>query len=150
MRFWRTGSPVPTDGLDPEILALYGDGKPAEIEQTAWDAIGEAYTRRLDGPEAYAAVFPEPEEDEEGGGGSGGGRGGNGGRRAGSSAPARAAAMPAAARERSRTIAERVQAVLDAHDDHLDAKEVLELVNADGGREVKLGSVRNTLSSLRG
>jgi energy-coupling factor transporter ATP-binding protein EcfA2 len=142
MRFWRTGSPVPTDGLDPEILALYGDGKPAEIERTAWDAIGEAYTRRLDGQEAYAAVFPEPEEDEEGGG-SGGGR------RAGSSAPARAAAMPAATRERSRTIAERVQAVLDAHDDQLDAKEVLDLVNADGGREVKLGSVRNALSSLR-
>ncbi|WNI20249.1 transfer protein [Actinacidiphila sp. ITFR-21] len=153
MRFWRTGSPVPTDGLDPEILALYGDGKPAEIEQTAWDAIGEAYTGRLDGQEAYAAVFPEPDEGEEGagaGGSGGGGGGGGGGRRAGSSAPARAAAMPAATRERSRTIADRVQAVLDAHDDHLDAKEVLELVNADGGREVKLGSVRNTLSNLRG
>ncbi|MER6320086.1 hypothetical protein ABT237_41030 [Streptomyces sp. NPDC001581] len=53
------------------------------------------------------------------------------------------------AKPRDRTLRDRIQAVLDAHDDPLDALQILELVNADGGREVKLGSVRNTLTAIR-
>ncbi|MFJ8028439.1 transfer protein [Streptomyces sp. NPDC096311] len=148
MRFWNIGSEMPTEGLDPEVLELYGPGAPAEIEQDAWDLIGDAYGQRLDGMEAYRAVFPEPEEDEDGEGGGGGGKkkkgsGGSAGTRAASPVPA------AAAKPRARTLRDRVQAVLDAHDDPLDALQVLELVNEDGGRTVQLGSVRNTLTTLK-
>ncbi|AXK34680.1 transfer protein [Streptomyces armeniacus] len=141
MRFWNIGSEMPTDGLDPMILDLYGPGAPPEIEEAAWDLIGDAYCQRLDGPEAYRAVFPEEDEEEEA---SGGGRSGA---RSGGTKPA--SPVPAQPQPRSRTLRDRVQAVLDAHDDPLDAREVLDLVNADGGREVKLGSVRNTLTTLK-
>ncbi|MEU0119070.1 ATP-binding protein [Streptomyces bobili] len=146
MRFWNIGSDMPTEGLDPMVLDLYGPGAPAEIEQEAWDLIGDAYGQRLDGMEAYRAVFPEPEEDEDGEGGGGGGKkkgSGSAGTRAASPVPA------AATKPRARTLRDRVQAVLDAHDDPLDALQVLELVNEDGGRTVQLGSVRNTLTTLK-
>ncbi|MFF4787854.1 transfer protein [Streptomyces griseorubiginosus] len=148
MRFWNIGSAVPTEGLDPMVLDLYGPGAPAEIEEAAWDLIGDAYGQRLDGMEAYRAVFPEPEEDEDGEGGGGGGRKkkSGGGIRAASPVPA---SMPTESKPRSRTIRDRVQAVLDAHDDPLDALQILELVNADGDRPVKLGSVRNALTTLK-
>ncbi|GGP90116.1 transfer protein [Streptomyces melanogenes] len=142
MRFWSIGSHIPTEGLDPMVLDLYGPGAPPEIEQVAWDLIGDAYGRRLDGMAAYRAVFPEPDEDEEGEDG-GGKKNGSGGSRAASPVPA---AVP---KPRARTLRDRIQAVLDAHDDPLDALQILELVNADGGRAVKLGSVRNTLTAIR-
>ncbi|MEU9157971.1 transfer protein [Streptomyces sp. NPDC048417] len=142
MRFWNIGSPVPTEGLDPMILDLYGPGAPPEIEEAAWDLIGDAYCQRLDGMEAYRAVFPEPEEDEDGEGG--------GGKKKGGGAKTAASPVPASPpKPRARTLRDRIQAVLDAHDDPLDALQILELVNADGGREVKLGSVRNTLTAIR-
>ncbi|MGV9883324.1 DNA/RNA helicase domain-containing protein [Streptomyces sp. NPDC003006] len=147
MRFWNIGSDMPTEGLDPMVLDLYGPGAPAEIEQDAWDIVGDAYGQRLDGMEAYRAVFPEPEEDEDGEEGGGGGK-----KKKSGGAASRAAASPvpaAAAKPRARTLRDRVQAVLDAHDDALDALQVLELVNEDGGRTVQLGSVRNTLTTLK-
>lgn len=71
MRFWNIGSAVPTEGLDPEVMDLYGPGAPAEIEEAAWDLLGDAYRQRLDGMEAYRAVFPEAEENEDGEDGGG-------------------------------------------------------------------------------
>ncbi|MFJ4320621.1 transfer protein [Streptomyces lavendulae] len=142
MRFWNIGSDEPTEGLDPMVLDLYGPGAPPEIEEDAWGLIGDAYCQRLDGMEAYRAVFPEPEEDEEGEGG--------GGKKKGGGAKAAPSPVPAAAaKPKARTLRDRIQSVLDAHDDPLDALQILELVNADGGREVKLGSVRNTLTAIR-
>ncbi|MFF0386871.1 transfer protein [Streptomyces sp. NPDC004286] len=142
MRFWNIGSDMPTEGLDPMVLDLYGPGAPPEIEQDAWDLIGDAYCQRLDGMEAYRAVFPEPEEDEDGEYG--------GGKTKGGGANKVASPVPAApAKSRPRTLRDRIQAVLDAHDDPLDALQILALVNDDGGREVKLGSVRNTLTAIR-
>jgi hypothetical protein len=143
MRFWNIGSDMPTEGLDPMVLDLYGPGAPAEIEQPAWDLIGDAYCQRLDGMEAYRAVFPEPEEDEDGEGGGGGKKKGSAGSRPASPVPA---SVP---KPRARTLRDRIQAVLDAHDDPLDALQILELVNNDGGRTVQLGSVRNTLTTLK-
>jgi len=140
MRFWSIGSPTPTEGLDPMILDLYGPGAPAEIEQDAWDIIGDAYCQRLDGLEAYHAVFPQPEEDENGDSGIGG--------RPATASPV-PAGVPAQPGPRARTLRERVQAVLDEHDEPLDATQIHELVNADGDRTVKIGSIRNILTTLK-
>jgi len=137
MRFWSIGSNMPTEGLDPMVMDLYGPGAPPEIEEAAWDLIGDAYCQRLDGPDAYRAVFPQPEEDEDGEGG--------GSKNTASPVPA----VPEQPKPRSRSLRDRVQAVLEAHDDPLDAREVLDLVNADGGRTVQLGSVRNALTTLK-
>lgn len=46
MRFFRVGSLVPVDGLDPEIVALYGPGEPARLEATSVDGVGPAYAAR--------------------------------------------------------------------------------------------------------
>ncbi|WP_328765398.1 MULTISPECIES: transfer protein [unclassified Streptomyces] len=144
-RFFNVGSTTPVEGLDPEILALYGDGPVRQLEEASWEEAGGAYAGRLDGPEAYAAIFPMEEEDEDGEGGGGGGGRSGGKKRAASPVPA----VPQQAKPRSRTLAERVQAVLEDMDDPIDAHEVLAAVNADGGREVRLGSVRNTLTALK-
>ncbi|MFJ8755238.1 transfer protein [Streptomyces sp. NPDC102441] len=145
-RFFNVGSTEPVEGLDPEMLALYGDGPVAQLEKESLDDAGDAYAGRLDGPEAYAAIFPMEEEDEDGEGGGGGGRKSGGGKkRAAHPGPA----MPEPAKPRTRTLAERVQAVLEDSDDDMDAAAILEAVNADGGRQVRLGSVRNTLTALK-
>ena len=143
-RFFNVGSTDPVEGLDPEMLALYGDGPVAQLEKASWDDAGDAYAGRLDGPEAYAAIFPMEEEDEDGEGGGGGRRSG-GKKRAASPVPT----MPEPTKPRARTLAERVQAVLEDSDGDMDAAAVLEAVNADGGRQVRLGSVRNTLTALK-
>jgi hypothetical protein len=132
MRFWSVGSAEPTEGLDPEILALYGDGEPSHLEAASLDTAGEAYDRRLDGPEAFAAAFPEVEEEKE----------------AKNSAPRGRSARPGT-QPRPRTLADRIQAVLEEREGPIDARAVLEAVNADGGRTVRLASVRNTLSALK-
>lgn len=133
MRFFKVGSSEPTAGLDPEILALYGDEEPTRLETASWDAAGEAYAGRLDGVEAMiAAGFPAPDAE---------------------TTPAGQPGIPtptvSATPGRARTLADRVQAVLDTTDGPIDAHQVLEAVNADGGRPVRLGSIRNTLTALK-
>ncbi|MFJ9777122.1 transfer protein [Kitasatospora sp. NPDC101157] len=160
MRFFRVGSPVPTEGLDPEMLALYGDGPHQVLEEESWEAAGEAYVKKLDGLEAYQLACPEKFDDSEGGGAGGRGRGGNGGggnRGGNGGGRARSAPVPVIPaperepRSASRlTLADRVQAVLENTDgEDLDIHEILAAVNADGGRQVGLGSVRNALRGLR-
>jgi energy-coupling factor transporter ATP-binding protein EcfA2 len=152
MRYWSIGSTMPTEGLDPEILSLYGDGRPCEVERDAWDVLGEAYTDRLDGDAAYNAAFADLIAEAEAvaqaaaAARSGGGGGGGGVR-----APSAAAAANLAGRAKTPTLnlADRVQAVLENTDEDLDVHELLEAVNADGGRTVKLGSIRNALTGLR-
>ncbi|MFI9783246.1 transfer protein [Kitasatospora sp. NPDC051984] len=134
MRAFNVGSKTPTDGLDPEMLALYGDGPHAALEKASWPAAGRAYLDKLDGADAYNAAFPPPETDDESGS------------RPRSSAPSGPGRPHSAARL---TLADRVQAALEATDGDMDAHALLEAVNADGGRAVKLGSIRNALSNLR-
>ncbi|MFE7526177.1 transfer protein [Kitasatospora sp. NPDC057542] len=135
MRFFRVGSTTPTEGLDPEMLALYGDDPHAVLEKASWPVAGQAYADKLDGAAAYNAAFPPPDTD-----------GDEGGRRSRSSTPAGPTRPQTTARL---TVADRVQAALEAADGDMDAHALLEAVNADGGRPVKLGSIRNALSSLR-
>ncbi|MFE7524679.1 transfer protein [Kitasatospora sp. NPDC057542] len=158
MRFFKVGSEVPTEGLDPEMLALYGDGPHAVLEKDSWEDAGEAYTGKLDGMEAYQAACPEKfEEPEASGGGGGRGRGGTGGNRGGGRG-ARTAPVPAipASAPEPRTasrlnLTDRVLAVLENTDgEDLDDLEILAAVNADGGRKISLGGVRNALTGLRG
>lgn len=46
MRFFRVGSPVPVNGLDPAIVDLYGPGEPARLEAASVDYVGPAYAAR--------------------------------------------------------------------------------------------------------
>jgi hypothetical protein len=128
MRHFRLGSIAPLPGLDPEILALYGPGEPARLEETSHDAAGVAYYLRndpagMDGlcqmlRESYEQKAVTPIDSD-----------GNSGR-------------PRKARLEDRVIAALRQA------DDLTADEVLDIVNQDGGREVRIGSIRNTLGAL--
>ncbi|MFD5463331.1 transfer protein [Kitasatospora sp. NPDC127059] len=135
MRAFNVGSKTPTEGLDPEMLALYGDDPHAVLEKTSWPVAGQAYADKLDGAAAYNAAFPPPDTGDD-----------EGGSRSRSSTPASPGHPQNAARL---TVADRVQAALEASDGDMDAHAVLEAVNADGGRPVKLGSIRNALSNLR-
>ncbi|MFJ1796534.1 transfer protein [Kitasatospora griseola] len=153
MRFFKVGSEMPTDGLDPEMLALYGDGPVAALEEASWDAAGEAYAGRLDGLAAYQAACPEKFEEAEQGG-SGKGRGtssGTGWPAPGRSVPAPVIPAPVPeepARPRRLTIGDRIQAVLESTDEHLDIYAILDAVNADGGKTVKLGSIKAAMTGL--
>ncbi|MET8145676.1 hypothetical protein ABZU32_35695 [Sphaerisporangium sp. NPDC005288] len=137
MRHFRVGSIAPMPGLDPEILALYGPEEPARLEDASHEAAGEAYAARND-PSAMAAlcdaVLAEYEQQQGrpvplGGGQPGGRPGGQ---------PRRSAAR----------LEDRILAVLAAAQEPMTAGDILEAVNADGGREVRQGSVRNTLGAL--
>ncbi|MFI7468671.1 hypothetical protein [Nonomuraea sp. NPDC049646] len=130
MRHFRIGSIAPLLGLDPEILALYGPGEPARLEKSSWDAAGPAYAARRD-PSAMAAQCQMLREEytkaaqatnSRSGGSSGG--------------------------SKKTRLQDRVVAALTATDDALTVEEVLDVVNQDGGREVKPASVRNVLSEL--
>lgn len=130
MRHFRIGSIEPLPGLDPEILALYGDDEPAHLEKASWDAAGEAYAARHD-PVAVATLCQAlrdeyAEKDQR--------------------------TQPADARStgpaRKSSLQDRALAALAATEDALTAKEVLDVVNQDGGRQVKLPSVRNVLGEL--
>jgi hypothetical protein len=132
MRHFRIGSIAPTPGLDPEILDLYGPGEPARLEEASWEAAGAAYAARHD-PAAMAALCdalrtehaqqagPVPIGDAEPGG-----------------RPRRSAAR----------LEDRILAVLGATEDPMTADDILAAVTADGGKTVRLGSVRNALGVL--
>lgn len=135
MRYFRVGSVEPLDGLDPEILALFGDEEPERLEEESWAAAGPAYAARHD-PAAMAALcaaVADAYTSQEGSGAA--------------AAVADGAGAPAPA-HKTRLLEDRVMAALRAADAPLDAKGVLAAVNADGGKEIKLGSVRNELAGL--
>ncbi|MFJ1810911.1 MULTISPECIES: hypothetical protein [unclassified Streptomyces] len=46
MRFFRVGSPVPVNGLDPAIVDLYGPGEPARLEAESVPHMGGVYAAR--------------------------------------------------------------------------------------------------------
>ncbi|MGW2401778.1 DNA/RNA helicase domain-containing protein [Kitasatospora sp. NPDC001664] len=160
MRFFKVGSVMPTDGLDPEMLALYGDGPVATLEEASWEAAGEAYAGRLDGLAAYQAACPEKfEEPQAGAPGRGRSGSGTGGVRTAptpGAAAARTVPVPVIpvpepeepARPRRLTVGDRVAAVLENTDEHLDIYAILDAVNADGGKPVKLGSIKAALTGL--
>ncbi|MEV7006861.1 hypothetical protein [Streptosporangium sp. NPDC051022] len=127
MRHFRIGSIAPTPGLDPEILSLYGDGDPAQLEQASWEAAGPAYAARHD-PDAMAALCRALQAEQE--------------------QQAQATGAGSTSGGKKARLEDRVLAALEASEGALTADGVLEAVLADGGKEVKRGSVCNTLGLL--
>ncbi|MFI6889930.1 hypothetical protein [Streptosporangium canum] len=154
MRHLRVGSIAPLPGLDPEILALYGDEAPRRLEDASVQALSgdiehTAYASRNDGPamDALCAQFAaEARKSSEA----------KAGRR--SAAPAdiddtsddydgdgedgEDVTLPPASLEG------RILAALADADAPMAAEDVLAAVNADSGRKVSLGGVRNVLTRL--
>lgn len=137
MRHLRVGSVEPLPGLDPEILALYGDDEPTRLEEASHEAAGVAYLLRND-RRAMAGLCEQFRQEQEqqrqgkGGGGQAGAVDDEGGEK----------------RAKLTSLKDRVVAVLGASDSPMTADEVLAGVLDDGGKAVKLGSVRNTLGVL--
>jgi hypothetical protein len=141
MRHFRVGSIAPLEGLDPEILALYGPGEPARLEKASHGAAADAYAVRHDRaamtalcamvggqqtPATVSPITPIPAPD--------------GGAAAASPGPAPAPT--------TLLLEDRVTAALAAAEHPLTADEILEAVNADGGKPKKIGSIRNALIGL--
>jgi hypothetical protein len=137
MRHWRVGSILPLPGLDPEILALYGDDDPAHLELASGEAAGAAYQNRHD-PDAMQALFAAMQEEQAKNKGQG--------NRAAYAAAADDDDVPAG--PRPALLEDRVLAVLAKAEKPMTAEDVLAVVKADGGRQVSLGGVRNTLTAL--
>ncbi|MFH9426414.1 transfer protein [Streptomyces sp. NPDC017529] len=126
MRHFRIGSIRPMPGLDPEILALYGPGTPARLEESSLDAAGEAYDAR--GTAAMAALCEAVKDQQE---------------------KQEAKAQATRGGRGAALLADRIRAVLAEVEDPMSPDEIHVLVNADGGPEVKsVGSVRNALGVL--
>ena len=134
MRYLQVGSVAPTPGLDPVILGMYGDGEPARLELASRSVAGAAYAARND-PAAMAvlceAIRNEQQQEE------------------GSTGKTSSSAASRGPRRASLRLEDRAKAALQTIDTPATADAVLEAVNADGGREVKLGSVKNALRSLK-
>jgi len=136
MRHFRVGAVEPTRGLDPEILALYGPEPPVELGPEDAAAAGEAYALRHD-EDAVVRLFLGQTSQPSGAA-----------RPAAApqtTPPAQTSQAPAVA---PRHLNDRILDALRAAGRSLTAAEVLEIVNADGGRTVALGSIRNALSQL--
>lgn len=127
MRHLRIGSIAPLPGLDPEILALYGPEEPTRLEKASWKAAGPAYAARHD-PAAMAALCQAVAEEQQ---------------KTSETAPA----VGGSSRKSATRLEDRVLAAL-ADGGALTADQVLGAVLADGGKEIRLGSVRNTLGGL--
>lgn len=139
MRHFRVGSIEPLPGLDPEILALYGDEPPAQLEAASWEAAGTAYHLRHDRT-AMAELCEQVRQQAE--------QGGFGALLAGGSDDGDDDVEEEVPRQRPATLRERVLAVLGCAGAPLSADDVLAQVNADGGRLVRIGTVRNALGQL--
>lgn len=133
MRHFRVGSAEPLPGLDPQILDLYGPEPPTTLGPEDAAAAGEAYALRHD-EEALAALFDAEQAQH-------------------TSKMDIPTADTADGVEPTRTpprlLPDRVLAVLQAAEGSLSVSDIHAAVNADGGPQVKLGSIRNALSSLR-
>jgi hypothetical protein len=126
MRHFRIGSIAPLPGLDPEILALYGPGDPHRLESTSHDSAGQAYAVRND-PAALATLCEGVKEEQ---------------------AKTQARAQATRGGRGAQLLEDRIRVVLADAEDPMSADQLLEAVNADGGKPVKVGSVRNTLGML--
>lgn len=129
MRHFRVGSIEPLPGLDPEILDLYADGEPARLEAASHDAANLAYQNRHD-RDAIRYLCAGVQDY---------------GTRATASTGTGTTASAAGG---AALLDDRVLAVLAEAEEPMAAADILDAVNADGGRMVKLGSVRNTLVTL--
>lgn len=127
MRHFRVGSIKPTPGLDPEIRDLYGSEDPELLEEASHDAASETYASRHD-PVAMAALCLALQEEQT------------------QTALVADDDPPSASGKKPRLV-DRIRTVLSSAGE-MTADDVLAAVNADGGREVKLGTVRNTLGQL--
>ncbi|WP_106403758.1 transfer protein [Actinocorallia populi] len=132
MRHFRIGPISPSPGLDPEILALYGDDEPPRLEAASHKAAGEAYKARHD-REAIKKLCDELRGEQP--------------------PPTAAAAAtdgtpPSGGSPAATRLDDRVLAVLGKAENPMDAEAIFEAVNADGGKTVRLGSVRNALIGL--
>lgn len=146
MRHHRVGSISPLPGLDPEILALYGPGEPARLEDASHAAAGAAYALRHD-PDAIAelcAAMAEGRTPMPAGAPAPTTPTGP----AGPAWPVNAGAAGASARPPAQLLEDRILAALTATGEPMTADDILAAVDADGGRPVKLGSIRNTLGGL--
>jgi hypothetical protein len=133
MRHFRVGSIAPLPGLDPEILALYGPEEPARLEAASHEAAGDAYAARND-PAAMAALcdaLVAEYEQQQG--------------RPVLIAEGRPGGQP---RRSAARMADRILAVLTAAQEPMTVGDILDAVNADGGREVLKGSLHNALGVL--
>ncbi|RJL20189.1 DNA/RNA helicase domain-containing protein [Bailinhaonella thermotolerans] len=131
MRHWRIGSIAPTPGLDPEILTLYGPGEPARLETASQEAAGEAYAARHD-PAAMAALCQTLWLDTQ----------------QAAVIPIEGGAASGRSTPRRPRLEDRLLAVLAAAENPMTAEDILDAVNADGGRPVRIGSIRNCLGGL--
>ncbi|MET8686322.1 transfer protein [Streptomyces sp. NPDC004732] len=125
MRHFRIGSITPTPGLDPEILALYGPGDPERLEEDSLEAAGEAYAVR--GTSAMWALCQVVKDEQ---------------------ARQTAKAQAASGGRSAKLLEDRIRVVLAADEEPMTADAVTAAVNADGGKPVKVGSVRNRLGML--
>lgn len=126
MRHWRIGSIAPLRGLDPEILALYGPGEPARLEAASHSAAGEAYDARHD-PAAMAALCEAVQQEQ---------------------AKQTAKVQATKGGRGAQLLEDRIRVVLAEAEEAMTADDIREVVNADGGKTVSLGSVRNRLGLL--
>ncbi|MGJ6967885.1 hypothetical protein ACSDR0_38850 [Streptosporangium sp. G11] len=140
MRHLRVGSIAPLPGLDPEILALYGDDEPRRLEEVSHKAAGDAYALR-DDPAAFERLceaFRDEQTQQVR-------------VTAGGHASSRSPAGPGpddAPRPKKVLLDDRVRAVLADAEVPMTAEDVLAAVNDDGGKPVSLGSVRTALGGL--
>ncbi|MFC4497898.1 hypothetical protein ACFPA8_27600 [Streptomyces ovatisporus] len=119
-RFLRVGSTEVLEGLDPEILDLYGPGDPVTVEQGAAEGAGQAYAERWDGvPLKKGEETPGSEGHAD------------------DDAPRVISKTP---------VRKRVQEALSV--EPMDADALLAAVNDDGGREVTSTSLRTTIRQL--
>lgn len=133
MRHFRVGSIAPLPGLDPEILDLYGDGEPPRLEAASYAAAGPAYAARND-PAALATLVEafrnEQQQDT-------------------ARKPARSGGSGPTASSGPRRAGERIESALATAESAATAEEILAAVNADGDRELTIGTIRNTLRELK-
>ncbi|MFJ5026114.1 transfer protein [Streptomyces goshikiensis] len=166
MRFFRVGSLIPADGLDPSILALYGDGDPMRLETASHAVAGGAYGSRGGAvllnpprPEAAPAAQPEPgdptvqlpaagaEQHLAGAGAQEHGAGpGAPGHLPGPDAPITQGGKAGG----SATATSRIKAVIKAAGGSLTKAEIVAALKDDGGRVLSSSRVGAVLSELTG
>ncbi|GCD99741.1 transfer protein [Embleya hyalina] len=150
MRHFRVGSLTPVDGLDPLILELYGPGEPRRLEETSWEAAGEAYTTRHEEeiPAHLIAQLTGEDTGDDGDDGEVDERGTTrkkkqktNGLRIPKAAPT--TAPPPTVKP---TIAARILRALE--NGPLSRADIVAAVNTDGGDEVTPGSIATNLTTL--
>lgn len=124
MRHFRIGSIRPMPGLDPEILALYGPGDPEHLEAASVEAALGYEQRGTDD----MALLCQAVKDQY--------------------TKVKAEIQAAKGGRSAQRAVDRIRVVLAASEDAMSPDEVHALVNADGGPEVRPGTVRNELGAL--